>query len=117
LTALRPFGYVFVMSNGKITKDQAHELEKVFAEIMDCGDMISLFEEIFTQKELRDLNLRWQLLKELYEGQTQRSIASRYRISLCKITRGSRVLKKKGSTVKKILDAHYGKGYKPIREK
>jgi TrpR family trp operon transcriptional repressor len=105
------------MSTGKITKDQAHELEKVFAEILDYQEMVTLFEEIFTQKELSDLTLRWQLLKELHEGQTQRSIASRYRISLCKITRGSKVLKKKGSTVKKILDAHYEKDHKSPREK
>jgi TrpR family trp operon transcriptional repressor len=105
------------MSTGKFTKDPAHELEKVFAEIMDYQEMGALFEEIFTQKELRDLTLRWQLLKELYEGKTQRSIASRYRISLCKITRGSKVLKKKGSTVKKILDAHYEKDHKSDREK
>jgi TrpR family transcriptional regulator, trp operon repressor len=105
------------MPTAKITKDQAHELEKVFAEIMDYQEMVTLFEEIFTQKELRDLTLRWQLLKELYEGQTQRSIASRYRISLCKITRGSKVLKKKDSTVKKILDAHCEKDHKADREK
>jgi Trp operon repressor len=103
------------MSTGKIIKDPAHELEKVFAGIMDYQEMVTLFEEIFTQKELRDLTLRWQLLKELYEGQTQRSIASRYRISLCKITRGSKVLKKKGSTVKKILDTLYGKGHRSDR--
>jgi Trp operon repressor len=105
------------MSTGKITMDPAHELEKVFAEIMDYQEMATLFEEIFTQKELRDLTLRWQLLKELYEGQTQRTIASRYRISLCKITRGSKVLKKKGSTVKKILDAHYEKDHKSHHDK
>jgi TrpR family transcriptional regulator, trp operon repressor len=105
------------MSTGKITKDQAHELEKVFAKILDHQEMITLFEEIFTQKELRDLTLRWQLLKELYEGQTQRSIASRYKISLCKITRGSKVLKKKGSAVRMILDAHYGKGHKSDHDK
>ena len=105
------------MSTGKITKDPEHELEKVFAEIMDYQEIITLFEEIFTEKELRDLTLRWQLLKELYEGKTQRSIALRYRISLCKITRGSKVLKKKGSTVKKILDAHYEKSHKSHRDK
>jgi TrpR family transcriptional regulator, trp operon repressor len=100
------------MSTGKIIKDQTHEIEKVFTEIMDYYEMVAFFEEIFTQKELRDLTLRWQLLKELYEGQTQRSIASRYRISLCKITRGSKILKKKGSAVKRILDAYYGKDRK-----
>jgi TrpR family transcriptional regulator, trp operon repressor len=105
------------MSTSKITKDQAHELEKVFAEILDYQEMVTLFEEIFTQKELRDLTLRWQLLKELYEGKTQRSIALRYRISLCKITRGSKVLKKKGSTIKKILDAQYEKDHQSPQEK
>ncbi|HPI92131.1 MAG TPA: Trp family transcriptional regulator [Deltaproteobacteria bacterium] len=89
--------------------DTEHELERVFAEITDFDEMVSFFEEIFTAKELRDLGLRWQLLKDLYEGQTQRSIAARYRISLCKITRGSKVLKKRSSTTKKILDALQGK--------
>lgn len=89
--------------------DSEHELERVFAEITDFDEMVSFFEEIFTTKELRDLGLRWQLLKDLYEGQTQRSIAARYRISLCKITRGSKVLKKESSTTKKILDALQGK--------
>ena len=95
--------------------DGAHELEEIFADITDYQEMIAFFEEIFTPKELRDLTLRWQLLKELHEGQTQRSIASRYRISLCKITRGSKILKKKGSTARRILDAHYGKAKKARR--
>lgn len=116
LTAPRPFGYVFTMSTNRPSTDPAHELEKIFAEITDYREMITFFEEIFTPKELRDLILRWQLLKELHEGHTQRSIASRYRISLCKITRGSKILKKKDSTTKKILDARYSKGYKSGRE-
>lgn len=96
------------MADTKNVADDDHELERVFAGITDLKEMISFFEEIFTPRELRDLVLRWQLLKELHEGETQRSIASRYRISLCKITRGSRVLKRKNSTTKKILDAIRG---------
>jgi TrpR family trp operon transcriptional repressor len=67
--------------------------------------MASFFEEIFTPKELKDLELRWELLKELHAGQTQRSIAARHKISLCKITRGSKVLKKQGSITKRLLDS------------
>ena len=81
------------------------ELEKVFAEIKDCHEMASFFGEIFTPKELKDLELRWELLKELHAGQTQRSIAARHKISLCKITRGSKVLKKQGSITKRLLDS------------
>ncbi|MCE5274427.1 MAG: Trp family transcriptional regulator [Syntrophaceae bacterium] len=85
--------------------DSEHEIEKVFARITDYRDMISFFEEIFTPREISDLVLRWQLLKELHEGNTQRSIAEKHRISLCKITRGSRVLKRQNSFTKKVLDS------------
>ncbi|MGC9324998.1 MAG: Trp family transcriptional regulator [Desulfomonilia bacterium] len=85
-----------------------HELELVFASITDINEMASFFDEIFTPKEIQDFRLRWQLLKELHEGQTQRSIAAKYKISLCKITRGSKILKKKNSTTKKILDSFSG---------
>lgn len=85
-----------------------HELERVFASITGINEMVSFFDEIFTPKEIQDFRLRWQLLKELHEGQTQRSIAAKYKISLCKITRGSKILKKKNSTTKKILDSFSG---------
>jgi TrpR family trp operon transcriptional repressor len=88
--------------------DSSHEIEKIFAVITNHKEMISFFGEIFTPKEISDLILRWQLLKELHEGHTQRSIAEKYHISLCKITRGSKVLKKNDSATKKILDALYG---------
>lgn len=81
------------------------ELQKVFAEITDYHEMASFFEEIFTPKELKDLELRWELLKELHAGHTQRSIAAKHKLSLCKITRGSKVLKKQGSITKRLLDA------------
>jgi len=80
------------------------ELITVFSEITDVGQMEAFLGEIFTPKEIADINLRWQLLKELHAGRTQRSIAARHRMSLCKITRGSKVLKAENSLVRKILD-------------
>ena len=80
------------------------ELIKVFTEISDFKEMKAFIEEILTPKEIEDFALRWKLLQELHEGSTQRSIASKYGISLCKITRGSKILKKDNSTTKKILD-------------
>ncbi len=85
-----------------------HDLLKVFTEITDPGQMETFCREIFSSKELKDLALRWQLLKELHEGQPQRRIAARHRISLCKITRGSKILKQENSVTKKILDTYYG---------
>ncbi len=85
-----------------------YELEKIFADIHDHKEMIAFFEEIFTPKEIEDIKLRWELLKDLHAGHTQRSIAAKYKISLCKITRGSKILKKRNSRTKHLLDTCYG---------
>ncbi|GAB6097806.1 hypothetical protein JCM14469_40600 [Desulfatiferula olefinivorans] len=66
-------------------------------------DLARLFDELFTERERRDLALRWQLLEELHQGSTQRDIAARHKISLCKITRGSRILKDESSMVRRLL--------------
>ena len=84
------------------------ELVKIFTEISDFEEMKSFIEEILTPKEIEDFVLRWQLLRELSEGHTQRNIAAKHGISLCKITRGSKILKKNNSITKKILDRYHG---------
>ncbi|MBF0378447.1 MAG: transcriptional regulator [Desulfamplus sp.] len=72
--------------------------------INNIDDLKSFFDEMLTQGERADLSLRWKLLKELQSGMTQRKIAEKYGISLCKITRGSKILKKENSVVLKILN-------------
>ncbi len=84
------------------------ELVKIFTEISDFEEMKSFIEEILTPKEIEDFALRWKLLQELNEGHTQRNIAAKHGISLCKITRGSKILKKDNSITKKILDRYHG---------
>ncbi len=79
------------------------ELLKIIAAEEDPKELQDFFEELFTPKELQDIGLRWQLLKELFQGEAQRTIASRHRISLCKITRGSKILKKENSASLRIL--------------
>lgn len=79
------------------------ELIEIFAHTTAKEDMHKLFEELFTQREKYDFALRWRLLKELYDGRPQREIASKLGISLCKITRGSRILKDQESIIATIL--------------
>ena len=81
------------------------ELIDIFTRTNDRREMEVLFREIFTPSEIATLTLRWELLKDLYEGKTQRKIAAEHKISLCKITRGSKILKSPGSYIKKVLDA------------
>lgn len=80
------------------------ELIDIFARTTDPGAMETLFREIFTPSEINTLTLRWQLLKDLHEGKTQRKIAAEHNISLCKITRGSKILKTRGSYIRSVLE-------------
>ena len=59
--------------------------------------------EVMTPGEVHDLGLRWELVELLVEGVSQRQIASRLGISLCKITRGAKILKKKNGVVSGVF--------------
>lgn len=83
------------------------DLIKIFARTTDEKLMLKLFEELFTPSEQKDLALRWDLMKDLYRGIPQREIAANHGISLCKITRGSKILKQKGSYCRKVLSDRY----------
>jgi TrpR family transcriptional regulator, trp operon repressor len=83
---------------------QSHkELVKAFSSIDNERDMERFLEEILTESEREALVFRWRLMKDLYHGETQRHIADKHHISLCKITRGSKILKDKNSISLKLL--------------
>ncbi len=70
-----------------------NELIDALVSIRDREKMKRILEELLTPAELKNLELRWELMKNLAEGIPQREIARRHGISLCKITRGSKILK------------------------
>ena len=84
-----------------MTVDQ--DLLKAVLSLENLDEVNRFFKDIFTPAEIEDISLRWKLLKDLHKGVTQREIAKKYGISLCKITRGSKVLKDEDSLVKKII--------------
>jgi len=96
--------YVSINRNMETDMQSPVEFANVLAGITDPVLMRKFIREILTPKEIDDFALRWQLVKELYRGDTQRTIATRHHISLCKITRGSKILKKKNSVTRSILD-------------
>lgn len=87
--------------------DNLDEIIKIFAETTDVKQMRQLMTEIFTAAELDDVSKRWYLMKELYRGVPQRKIAKEMEIGLCKITRGSRILKDPESQFRRILGELY----------
>jgi TrpR family trp operon transcriptional repressor len=72
--------------------------------ITNKDSMEKFLSEILTDSELDALSLRWELMKQLKDGNTQRAIASDLHISLCKVTRGNKIIKDKNSITNKIMD-------------
>ncbi len=91
-------------------KTKATTMEKVaeVATFLDrasaSGELEKFLSELLTPNELHDISLRLRLLHMLNEGMSQRGIAKVLHISLCKITRGSRILKDPDSVVAKLLN-------------
>ena len=75
----------------------------VLASLTSGEDMRQFLKELLTPAEIRDITLRWRLLERLTEGVPQRKIAEELKISLCKITRGSKILKQKGAVTACVL--------------
>lgn len=88
----------------KVRTSDIRPVASVLTEIADPAVMRRFMKELLTTAELRDLVLRWRLLQRLHAGEPQRRIADDLGVSLCKITRGSRILKRKGSVTAAILD-------------
>jgi TrpR family transcriptional regulator, trp operon repressor len=79
------------------------EIALIFFNLEKKEDIEGFLNEIMTSTELKDLSLRWELMKKIKNGISQRKIASELGISLCKITRGSKILKNSNSVSNKIL--------------
>jgi TrpR family trp operon transcriptional repressor len=80
------------------------ELSGVLAKTGDSVLIESFLRCLLTPAETADIAGRWALVKALDNKIPQREIARDLGISLCKITRGSRELKKPGSAFRKALE-------------
>lgn len=84
-------------------KDALGELSRVLASCDDSKLIHDFLSSLLTPKEALDVAARWELVNRIAHGHTQRHVAQELGISLCKITRGSRELKKVDSPFKKML--------------
>lgn len=88
----------------EMTYSSLKEMSKTLAEVNDKELMEEFLKCLLTENEILEVTSRWALVKKIREGQTQRSIASELGLSLCKITRGSKELKKENSAFKEVLN-------------
>ena len=89
-----------------ITTTPMNEIAEVLCAIRDPKLMRRFMESILTPREWEEIAGRWELVKLLDQGISQRQVATRLGMSLCKITRGSRELKKRDSAFKTVLDKY-----------
>ncbi|WP_223292788.1 Trp family transcriptional regulator [Breznakiella homolactica] len=80
------------------------EMSRALARTKDPELVESFLRCLLTPAEITDIAARWALVKALDQKIPQREIAKDLGLSLCKITRGSRELKKPDSGFRRILD-------------
>jgi TrpR family transcriptional regulator, trp operon repressor len=90
----------------------ANDTELVSSNIAEMSKALSIadpelienfFYCLYTPSEADEIAKRWALVKQIASGRPQREIAKDLGLSLCKITRGSRELKKENSAWKRVL--------------
>ena len=79
------------------------EFLEVLQSVKDTRSMDAFLHDILTPSEYEEIVKRWQVVKQLNDGVPQRQIAINLKISLAKITRGSRVLLNKKGAFNRIL--------------
>ncbi len=69
------------------------DLYSLFANVRNQKEAEILLSDLLTPRELNSLTERWRLVQALAAGMKQRDINRKLKISISKITRGSRMLK------------------------
>ena len=79
------------------------EISQILSRIESNKTIEEFLFSILTPNEVKNISSRWEIVKRIEKGLSQRKIATDLHLSLCKITRGSRELKKSNSVLKMIL--------------
>lgn len=90
-------------------RERANALEELSAALARTTDpalVKSFLRSILTEYEAGEIATRWALVRLIDEGMSQRSISRALGLSLCKITRGSRELKKNNSAFRRMVDTY-----------
>ena len=81
-----------------------YQLSRALAATDDHKLIMDFLYSILTPNEISEVASRWALVMEIADGKSQRKISEELGLSLCKITRGSKELKKNNSPFKKMID-------------
>jgi TrpR family trp operon transcriptional repressor len=79
------------------------KISKLVKNLHNDAEIEAFFKELLTESEIKTLSKRWRILEMLNNGLTQREIAKDLQVSLCKITRGAKLLKDNKSILAKYF--------------
>lgn len=79
------------------------QIYEIISTLKTADEVEILLNELLTQSELDDVEQRWNILKMLNQKESQRNISKKLTVSLCKITRGAKILKNEKSILRRIL--------------
>ena len=88
---------------------EMNRLKEIAAALAATGDeeqIEAFLKSILTRNEVVEIMSRWELVKLLNSGMSQRKISERLGLSLCKITRGSKELKKPRSPFRAMIEKY-----------
>ena len=92
----------------KMISRAVRELSTAIAATRSAKEIEEFLWSLLTQAEVKAVAARWVLVMEIARGTPQRDIAKKYALSLCKITRGSRELKKENAPFRRMLERAHG---------
>ena len=87
-----------------INQSALEELSRALANTNDPRLIHDFLGCLLTQNELAEISTRWALVRLIDEGMSQRKISEKLGLSLCKITRGSKELKKQNSAFQRLIN-------------
>lgn len=82
------------------------ELSKSLAATNSAEEIHDFLHSLLTDAEFKAVSDRWALVRLIESGMSQRKIAEELGLSLCKITRGSKELKKEDSSFRRMVDRY-----------
>ncbi len=83
------------------------ELYAILLSIRNPEELDSFLDDMLTNNEIQDIIQRYLLMDDLWKGKSQRDIAADRSMSLCRITRGSKMLKKKSGFMRRYFEEKY----------
>lgn len=92
----------------KYIHEYGQELEEIIKKASKSPALLHEFMfDLLSPAEYKDLAVRWQIVKQLHQGVSQRDIAKNLHVSISTVTRGSREMLNRKGGFAEILKKYY----------